>query len=106
MVTRVRLPTVAECAELLAAGWAPLLGRLGVWADDSGDSRGRWWTWALEIARRDRSRAGADGGGGRAAEPLCATSGRSVPVPRLIQIVSLDVECVSQAAEQGMEGGR
>lgn len=62
MVTRVRLPTVAECAELLAAGWSPLLGRLGRWADDSGDSRGRWWTWALEIARRDRSRAGADGG--------------------------------------------
>ena len=60
----LRLPTVAECAELLAAGWTPLLGRLGVWADDSGDSRGRWWTWALEIARRDRSWAGADGGGG------------------------------------------
>ena len=60
----LRLPTVAECAELLAAGWTPLLGRLGVWVDDSGDSRGRWWTWALEIARRDRSRARADGGGG------------------------------------------
>lgn len=49
----LRLPTVAECAELLA-----------VWVDDSGDSRAMWWTWALEIARRDRSRAGADGGGG------------------------------------------
>ena len=61
---RLRLPTVAECAELLAAGWTPLLGRLGVWVDDSGDSRAMWWTWALEIARRDRSRAGADGGGG------------------------------------------
>ena len=61
---RLRLPTVAECAELLAGGWSPLLGRLGVWVDDSGDSRGRWWTWALEIARRDRSRARADGGGG------------------------------------------
>ena len=61
---RLRLPTVAECAELLAAGWTPLLGRLGVWADDSGDGWGRWWTWALEIARRDRSRARADGGGG------------------------------------------
>ena len=65
VVTRSpRLPSVAECAELLAAGWTPLLGRLGVWADDSGDSRAMWWTWALEIARRDRSRAGADGGGG------------------------------------------
>ena len=31
---RLRLPTVAECAELLAGGWSPLLGRLGVWADD------------------------------------------------------------------------
>ena len=61
---RLRLPTVAECAELLAAGWTPLLGRLGVWVDDSGDSRAMGWTWALEIARRDRSRAGADGGGG------------------------------------------
>ena len=60
----LRLPTVAECAELLAGGWTPALGRLGVWADDSGDGWGRWWTWALEIARRDRSRAGADGGGG------------------------------------------
>lgn len=49
----LRLPTVAECAELLA-----------VWVDDSGDSRAMWWTWALEIARRDRSRARADGGGG------------------------------------------
>lgn len=49
----LRLPTVAECAELL-----------GVWVDDSGDSRAMWWTWALEIARRDRSRARADGGGG------------------------------------------
>ena len=106
---RLRLPTVAECAELLAGGWTPVLGRLGVWVDDSGDSRGRWWTWALEIARRDRSRARADGGGGRAAEPVappCATSGRGVPVPRLCRIVSLDAECVSQAAEQGMEGGR
>lgn len=64
-VTRsLRLPTVAESAELLAGGWSPLLGRLGVWADDSGDSGARWWTWALEIARKDRSRAGADGGGG------------------------------------------
>ena len=36
VVTRSpRLPTVAECAELLAAGWTPVLGRLGVWADDS-----------------------------------------------------------------------
>ncbi len=61
---RLRLPTVAECAELLAGGWTPVLGRLGVWVDDSGDSRAMWWTWALEIARRDRSRAGADGGGG------------------------------------------
>jgi len=61
---RLRLPTVAECAELLAGGWTPALGRLGVWADDSGDGWGRWWTWALEIARRDRSRAGADGGRG------------------------------------------
>ena len=60
----LRLPTVAECAELLAGGWTPALGRLGVWTDDSGDGRGMWWTWALEIARRDRSRAGADGGGG------------------------------------------
>lgn len=50
----LRLPTVAECAELLAGGWV----------DDSGDSRAMWWTWALEIARRDRSRARADGGGG------------------------------------------
>ena len=61
---RLRLPTVAESAELLAAGWSPLLGRLGVWVDDSGDSRAMRWTWALEIARRDRSRARADGGGG------------------------------------------
>jgi len=38
---RLRLPTVAECAELLAAGWTPLLGRLGVWVDDSGDGWGR-----------------------------------------------------------------
>ena len=60
----LRLPTVAECAELLAGGWSPALGRLGVWADDSGDSRAMWWTWALEIARKDRSRAGADGGRG------------------------------------------
>ncbi len=60
----LRLPTVAECAELLAGGWPPVLERLGVWVDDSGDSRAMWWTWALEIARRDRSRAGADGGGG------------------------------------------
>ena len=36
---RLRLPTVAECAELLAGGWTPVLGRLGVWVDDSGDSR-------------------------------------------------------------------
>ena len=35
----LRLPTVAECAELLAGGWTPVLGRLGVWVDDSGDSR-------------------------------------------------------------------
>lgn len=35
----LRLPTVAECAELLAGGWPPVLGRLGVWVDDSGDSR-------------------------------------------------------------------
>ena len=35
---RLRLPTVAECAELLAGGWTPVLGRLGVWVDDSGDS--------------------------------------------------------------------
>ena len=61
---RLRLPSVAECAELLAGGWTPALGRLGVWADDSGDGWGRWWTWALEIARRDRSRARADGGRG------------------------------------------
>jgi len=60
----LRLPTVAECAELLAGGWPPVLERLGVWVDDSGDSRAMWWTWALEIARRDRSRARADGGGG------------------------------------------
>ena len=65
VVTRSpRLPSVAECAELLAAGWTPLLGRLGVWVDDSGDSRAMWWTWAREIARKDRSRAGADGGRG------------------------------------------
>jgi len=104
----LRLPTVAECAELLAAGWTPLLGRLGVWVDDSGDSRAMRWTWALEIARRDRSRAGADEQSG-AVEPVaprCATSGRSVPVPRLSRIVSPDAECVSQAAEQAMEGGR
>ena len=110
-VTRsLRLPTVAECAELLAAGWSPLLGRLGVWTDDSGDSRAMWWTWALEIARRDaardRSRAGADGGGGRAVAPRCATSGRSVPVPRLSQIVSLNAECVSHAGERVKEDGR
>lgn len=61
----LRLPTVAECAELLAGGWPPVLERLGVWADDSGGWVGAmWWTWALEIARRDRSRARADGGGG------------------------------------------
>lgn len=65
VVTRSpRLPSVAESAELLAGGWSPLLGRLGVWVDDSGDSRAMRWTWALEIARRDRSRARADGGGG------------------------------------------
>ena len=27
---RLRLPTVAECAELLAAGWTPLLEHLNV----------------------------------------------------------------------------
>ena len=58
VVTRVRLPTVAECAELLAGGWTPVLGRLGVWVDDSGDSRAMWWTWALEIARHSAARSG------------------------------------------------
>lgn len=65
-VTRsLRLPTVAESAELLGGGWTPLLGRLGVWADEGGDSSARWCTGALERVRRDRSRAGADERGGR-----------------------------------------
>ena len=54
----LRLPSVGECAELLAAGQRPG-SRVGWWVDAAGDDRERWWPWALDLARRDTARRAA-----------------------------------------------
>lgn len=60
---RLRLPTVAECAELLAGGWTPVLERLGRCG-----GRGRW-----------RSRDGTGAGRAPMAGEARATMHRGVP---------------------------
>lgn len=53
----LRLPSVGESAELLAAGWTPV--RVGYWRDDTAGDGVWWWLRALELARRDAARRAA-----------------------------------------------